>query len=206
MFLASAIATASLRIRPCVAPRLCVMCSSYTSRPSTTWDMCASAPAASRKISGRVSHSACQPPRPRSCSCTIAVSMRGNERGNANRGSEDDRGADRIAFVRQTWTSRRGRIQRARELRRFRFARAAKYRAQFFPACRPAGQARWQLPRNGRDACARECWARFNFRFEANAAATAGPFSPSAASVPTAPPNCSVKTSFRACAMRAWWR
>ena len=35
-----------------------------------------------------------------------------------------------------------------------------------------------------------------NFSSEAKAAATVGPFSPSAASVPTAPPNCSAETSF----------
>ena len=60
---------------PCVASRLWRMRPASTCRPSIIWTVCSSAPAPSMQISGSVSHSACQPPSPRSCSCTIAASM-----------------------------------------------------------------------------------------------------------------------------------
>ena len=68
-------AAASASTRPRVTSRFCAIRIASTSRPSTVSVTCERAPAVSVQISGSVSHSACQPPKPRSCSCTIALNI-----------------------------------------------------------------------------------------------------------------------------------
>ena len=72
---ASAIVTASAMTSPPVKSRLAFIRSPSTSSPDTSSVARSSAPAHRLKISGIVSHSAGQFPRPRSCSCTAAESM-----------------------------------------------------------------------------------------------------------------------------------
>src|ERR1700693_1980103 len=71
----SAICTASAKIKPRVTSRFSTILAVSISSPGTVSAKWCNAPAASPMISGIVSHSAGQPPRPRSCCCTLAVSI-----------------------------------------------------------------------------------------------------------------------------------
>ena len=75
IFFARAIETISANIKPRVASRFASIRSASTSNRGTSAAIVCAAPPASETISGSVSHSACQPPSPRSCSCGIAASI-----------------------------------------------------------------------------------------------------------------------------------
>ena len=142
-------------LRPWVSSRLAAILAASTSRPCDRAGSCGRArrPPACRSP-GSVSHSACQPPRPRSCSCTIADSIVGHQCRHALCRRQHDRGARRDCACAAASTSRRGLAPRARTLRRLRSASAATCRARSCPACRRRGPASSRLRRCGRGACA----------------------------------------------------
>ncbi len=99
ILLPSSSIAASPRIRPWVRPRLARMRAVSTCRPATTSPIWRSAPAASVTICGSVSHSACQPPSARSCSCTMPASIVATSGGTRTAASAPPR-SDRVALVR----------------------------------------------------------------------------------------------------------
>ena len=103
---ASAITTDSAMMRPCVIRRLRSIASGRTISRSSRSAVDVAAEAVTRTSSGSTSHSACQPPSPRSCSCGIALSIVATRPGARTAADRTRDGADRVPLVRHAWTSR----------------------------------------------------------------------------------------------------
>ena len=156
------------------------------------------APAVTAAVRAACVHSACQPPSPRSCSCGIAASMRRHQSGRADRRGEGDRRGDRIPLVRHRRRTAAGfarlggladfGLREQREVARdLAAARRRPRRARRRAAAADRGGRATADPGTGKPE------ARGQQR-----SATRGPSSPSAASVPDAPPNCRTHARRRA--------
>ncbi|MNQ93279.1 hypothetical protein D3C85_1087380 [compost metagenome] len=183
---------ASPRIRPCVRSRLARMRAASTSRPAATSPNWRSAPAARVTICGSVSHSACQPPSARSCSCTMPASIvatSGGTRTATVSTAAQPTGLRLCGIVLEP--PRPGPDGSATSPTSVCIIRD-KSRAILpsVPVSRPSAVA---------TATSRSRWAcqgsagRSRPSSRANCAATAGALSPRLASVPAAPPNCSTR-------------
>ena len=195
--------TASASTRPWVRPRLRRIRSASTSRPSSRPIACCNAPETRQQSSGRVSHSACQRPRLRSCSCGIAA--------NRVETSPGARVAAAISTALLTGLRLCGMVEEP--------PRPAPAGSKTSPAsvCISRLTSRPNLPRlpatrpstlanstrRSRWVC-QGCSGKARPSSSASAAATGRACSPSAASVPEAPPNCS--TSRRGRNSRRRWR
>ncbi len=198
---ASAIDTASASVKPPVSCRLVAIFDASTSSACIVSIVWASAPAVSMQISGSVSHSACQPPKPRSCSCTIADSI------------VDTSAGTRCAAASTT-----------AELMGLRLCgivdepprpAAAGSNASPTSVCIISETSRAILPSvptsnpsvvatsatRSRCVCQGTSGSTKSRSF-ASATETASPCSPSEASVPVAPPNCSTATRGRRASIR----
>ena len=147
-------------------------------------------PAESTKSSRNVSHSAAQAPAARSCSCSSAEGERRHHPGDAPMVGADRDRADRIALVRQ----RRGAaLARRRRLENFADLRLHQQQNVGGDLGAGAGEA-GERGGDVEDAAALRVPGDVRLRelqLRRQRLRDRGPLSPSAASVPAAPPNCS---------------
>ena len=189
-------ATASAKIRPRVASRFSRIRAGSTTSPTMASVSWCRAPPNRSTISGRTSHSACQPPRPRSSSWTIAPSMaltRPGMRVAAARTTAQATGLRLWGMVEdpprpsaEGSSSSATSVCMCRERSRAILPRVpvARPRVVATSATRSRCECHGRSGRPRPSSCARAC-------------ATSFPLSPSAASVPAAPPSCSTSARRR---------
>ena len=183
-------------IWPPLSSRLARMRSTSISRPSAMWTTASSAPEVTSASAGNVTHSVCQPPSPRSCSCTCAARMVATRLGAIVAaesaaaapiglrlcGSVDEPPRPGASGSKASPTSICIISATSRAILPQVPARMAK------AAATSARRSRWLC--QGASGSGRSSSA-------ASRSATPRPRSPSAASVPAAPPNCSTSASRR---------